>query len=151
LMNRITYYKTNGEVEIMKESTPRKAKMSSAARDVDAYIRAAPRESRAKLLQLRRIIKATAPEAKEGISYRIPYYDYYGALVWFAAFKNHVGIFLRPPIIEEHKRDLKGYETTKSAVHFPMDKPLPATLIKKLVRARIAKNKAARKPGYAGH
>jgi len=121
--------------------------MSSATGDVDAYIRAAPKESRAKLLQLRRIIKATAPGAKEGISYRIPYYDYYGALVWFAAFKNHIGIFLRPPVIAEHKHELKGYETTKSAVHLPMNKPLPVTLIKKLVKARIAKNKAAGTPG----
>jgi uncharacterized protein YdhG (YjbR/CyaY superfamily) len=118
--------------------------MSSTARNVGAYIRAAPKKSRSKLLQLRRIIKATAPGAEEGISYRIPYYDYYGALVWFAAFKNHIGIYLRPPVIQEHKHELKGYETTKSAVHFPMNKPLPVTLIRKLIKARIAKNKAAR-------
>jgi len=118
-------------------------KTSSSAPSVSAYIRTAPRETRAKLLQLRKIIKATAPQAKESISYRIPYYNYHGALVWFAAFKNHIGIFLRPPVIEEHKHDLKGYVTTKSAVHFPMDKPLPADLIRKLVKARMAKNRAA--------
>jgi uncharacterized protein YdhG (YjbR/CyaY superfamily) len=112
---------------------------------VDAYIEAAPREARAKLLQLRRVIKATAAGVEEGISYRIPYYDYKGALVWFAAFKNHISIFIRPPVIEEHKHELKGYETTKSAVHFPMDKPLPVTLIRKLVKARIAKNAGALK------
>jgi uncharacterized protein YdhG (YjbR/CyaY superfamily) len=117
---------------------------SPATRDVAAYIKVAPKESRAKLLQLRRVIKAAAPSAKESISYRMPYYNYYGALVWFAAFKNHIGIFLRPPIIEEHKRELKGYETTKSAVHFPMNKPLPVALIRKLVKARITKNKAAK-------
>jgi uncharacterized protein YdhG (YjbR/CyaY superfamily) len=127
----------------MKRATPKNAKTSSPAPDVDAYIRVAPKESRAKLLQLRRIVKATAPGAKEGISYRIPYYDYSGALVWFAAFKHHIGIFLRPPVIQEHRHELKEYETTKSAVHFPMDKPLPAALIKKLIKARMAKNKPA--------
>ncbi len=113
----------------------------TGAQDVDAYIRTAPKEARAKLRQLRGIVKSVAPKAKEGISYRIPYYDYYGALVWFAAFKDHVGIFLRPPVIAEHKQELKGYATTKSAVHFPIGKPLPLGLIRKLVRARMAKNR----------
>ena len=110
---------------------------------MDAYIRASLKESRAKLTQIRKIVKSVAPKAKEGISYRIPYYDYHGALVWFAAFKNHIGIFLRPPVIAEHKQELKGYVITKSAIHFPMDKPLPLALIRKLVRARMAKNKAS--------
>jgi uncharacterized protein YdhG (YjbR/CyaY superfamily) len=127
----------------MKRATSKIAKMSSATRDVDAYIRAAPKESRAKLLQLRRIIEAAAPGVKEGISYRMPYYNCHGALVWFAAFKLHIGIFIRPPIIEEHKHELKEYETTKSVVHFPMNKPLPIVLIRKLIKARIAMNKAA--------
>jgi len=127
----------------MKRTASKNAKMSSATRDVDAYIRAAPKESRTKLLQLRRITKAAAPGVKEGISYRMPYYNYHGALVWFAAFKHHIGIFVRPPVIEEHKHELKGYETTKSAVHFPMNKPLPMVIIRKLIKARIAMNKAA--------
>jgi uncharacterized protein YdhG (YjbR/CyaY superfamily) len=97
------------------------------------------------LVQLRKTIRTTAPEAKEGISYRMPYYDYNGSLAWFAAFKNHVGLFLRPPVIEEHKQELKGYETTKSAVHFPIGKPLPTGLIRKLVKARMAKNENGKK------
>jgi uncharacterized protein YdhG (YjbR/CyaY superfamily) len=115
--------------------------MKSSPKNVGAYIRAAPKETRAKLTQLRRVIKSVAPKAKEDISYRIPYYDYHGALVWFASFKTHISIFLRPPIIAEHKQELKGYVTTKSAVHFPMDKPLPRALIRKLVRARMVRNK----------
>jgi len=114
---------------------------SIGSHDVDAYIRTAPKESRAKLGQLRRIIKSVVPKAKEGISYKIPYYDYHGPLVWFAAFKEHIGIYLRPPVIAEHRQELRGYITTKSAVHFPMDKPLPVALIRKLVKARMAKNK----------
>ncbi len=125
----------------MRRITLKSTRKITGVQDVDAYIRTAPKESRAKLRQLRRIVKSVAPKAKEGISYRIPYYDYYGALVWFAAFKNHVGIFLRPPVIAEHKQELKGYITTKSAVHFPMGKPLPLALIRKLVRARMAKNR----------
>jgi len=125
----------------VKRSSSKNATADFGTRDVDAYIKAAPKEARAKLLQLRKLVKTTVPSADEGISYRIPYYNYYGALVWFAVFKNHIGIYLRPPVIEEHKHDLRGYETTKSAVHFPMNKPLPTRLIRKLIKARIAKNK----------
>jgi len=129
----------------LRKSTSKTAKIDSAAPTVDGYIRASPQETRGKLVQLRKIIRAAAPAAKEGISYKMPYYSYHGALVWFAAFKNHVGIFLRPPVIQEHKRELKGYETTKSAVHFPMNEPLPSALIMRLVKARLAKNILAAK------
>jgi len=129
----------------LRKPTSKEAKIGSVKTTVDAYIRASPLETRVKLVQLRKIIRAAAPTAKEGISYKMPYYNYQGALVWFAAFRNHIGIFLRPPIIQEHKRELKGYETTKSAVHFPMNKPLPAALITRLVKARMAKNKLAAK------
>ena len=135
--------KAMGERQMVRRLSSKNARMSSATRDVDGYVKAAPKEARAKLLQLRSLVKSTAPSAKESIRYRIPCYNYYGALVWFAAFKNHISIFLRPPVIEEHKNELKGYETTKSAVHFPMNKPLPTVLIRKLIKARIAKNKAA--------
>ncbi len=127
----------------MKRQSSRNAKTSSVTGEVDAYIRAAPKDARANLLQLRRLIKSTAPGAKETISYRMPCYTYYGALVWFAAFKNHLSIYLRPPVIQEHKLELKGYQTTKSAVHLPMNKPLPIALIRKLIKARISKNKTA--------
>lgn len=128
----------------MRRATSKDTK-SYRDRDVDAYIEAAPKKARVMLVQLRKIIKAAAPEAIEGISYRMPYYKYNGALVWFAAFKNHIGFFIRPPVIEKHKHDLKGYETTKSTVRFPIGKPLPVGLIKKLIKARVAKNESARK------
>lgn len=123
----------------MRGASPKGAKNYSE-RDVDAYIKAAPKEARVKLVELRKIIKGTAPGADEGISYRMPYYNYKGALVWFAAFKNHIGFFVRPPVIKEHRQELKGYETTKSTVRFPIDKPLPIALIRKLIKSRIAKN-----------
>jgi uncharacterized protein YdhG (YjbR/CyaY superfamily) len=109
-------------------------------KDVNSYIKTARRDVRAKLVQLRRIIKATAPKADEGISYGMPYYEYNGALAYFAAFKNHVSLFIPPPVIEEHRRELKAYETTKSSIHFQLDKPLPTALVQKMVRARMKKN-----------
>jgi len=129
----------------VRRATSRDMKKNSSVRDVDAYIQAAPREARVKLVQLRKIIKAAAPRADEAISYRMPYYKYHGALAYFAAFKNHVSLFVPPPVIEEHKRELKGYETAKGTVRFPLDKPLPVALIRKLVKARIARNEAAKK------
>lgn len=109
-------------------------------KDVSSYIEAAPRDVLAKLVQLRKIIKATAPKADEGISYGMPYYEYKGALAYFAAFKNHVSLFIPPPVIEEHRRKLKAYETTKATIHFQLDKPLPAALVQKMIRARMKKN-----------
>ena len=73
----------------------------------------------------------------------MPGYDK-GRIAWFASMKGYVGLYLRPPILEEHKRELAGYKTTKSAVHFPLDENLPIALIKKLIRARIKKNGAKR-------
>ncbi len=113
------------------------------AKDVDDYIAAAPKEVQAKLVQLRKIIKAVAPESGEGISYGMPYYEYHGMVACFGAFKNHVGFFGALP--EEHKQELKGYETAKGTVRFPLDKPLPVELIKKLVKARVIENKAKMK------
>lgn len=120
----------------MRGASPKGPKKNYSERDVDAYIKAAPKEARVKLVELRKIIRATAPGADEGISYRMPYYNHNGALVWFAAFKNHIGFFVRPPVIKEHRQELKGYETTKSTVRFPIDKPLPVVLIRKLIKSR---------------
>lgn len=116
--------------------------MRGTVKDVDAYISAAPKEYRQKLREVRQAVRAAAPTATEGISYRIPYYDYKGRLVWFGLQKRHIGLYIRPPVIEEHRADLEGYSTTLSAVHLPLDKGIPAALIKKLVKARMKKNDA---------
>ena len=107
---------------------------------MDEYISAAPEEARAKLEEVRAAIREVAPTAKEGISYRIPFYDYKGRLAWFGLQKRHVGLYIRPPVIEEHEKDLAGYGTTMSAVHLPLDEEVPVALVKKLVRARMKKN-----------
>jgi uncharacterized protein YdhG (YjbR/CyaY superfamily) len=113
------------------------------AKDVDQYIRYAPQAARAKLKELRNIIKQAVPEAEEKISYSMPYYGYYGRLAYFGLAKNHVGLYLPPPVIAEYKTELIGYKTSIAAIQFPLDKKLPVALIKKLVKARAKKNRAA--------
>ncbi len=110
------------------------------AKDVDEYIAHAPKEVQGKLKELREAIKSTAPKAEEKISYGMPYYSYKGRLVYFAAFKKHISLFAVPPIVEEHKSELKNYITSKSTIQFPLDEKLPITLIKKLVKARVKIN-----------
>lgn len=113
---------------------------------VSSYILLAPREARAKLRQVRSAIRQAAPGALEGMTYRMPYYYRRGdmpwrrrSIAWFGLQKKHIGLYLPPPVISEHRGDLKGYVTTKSALHLPLDRPVPSTLIKKLVRARLKK------------
>ncbi|MCC6564075.1 DUF1801 domain-containing protein [Candidatus Uhrbacteria bacterium] len=119
--------------------------MNKTLKTVDAYIAAAPKETRAKLSQLRKVIKSMAPKAEEKISYGMPYYGYKGRLVYFAYAKNHIGFYIMPPIVAQHKKDLAGYSTTKATVRFPLDEPLPMGLIKKLMKARIKFNDAKKK------
>ena len=81
---------------------------------------------------------AVPPEAAETISYRIPAFKYNkGVLVWFAAFSDHCSLFPTAAVIEAFKSELKGFSTSKGTIQFPTDKPLPAALVKKLVKARI--------------
>ncbi len=70
----------------------------------------------------------------------MPYYSYKGRLAYFALFKGHIGLYLPPPVIAEHKSELEDYETAMATVRFPLDKKLPVVLIKKLVKARMKKN-----------
>ena len=109
-------------------------------KNVDDYIAAAPKKLQPKLIQLRRIIKSAVPKAIEKISYGMPYYGYKGRLVYFRLSKNHIGLYIPTPIIEEHKKELKNYSTSKATVRFPIGKPIPVSLIKKLVKARVKKN-----------
>jgi len=121
--------------------------MDEGTRTVDAYIQSAGEVARKKLQEVRNSIKEVAPEARESISYGIPYYDYKGRLAWFGLFTNHIGLYIRPPIIQEHRKELEGYMTTKSAVHLPLDREIPVSLVKKLVRARMKMNEAEARPG----
>jgi len=111
---------------------------------VDDYIGAFPREVRGKLKQLRTAIREAAPEARESISYRMPYYSCNGRLAYFAGFKHHIGLYIPTPVIEEHQKELKGYVTAKGTVRFPIDKPIPVRLVKKLIKARLRLNLAGK-------
>lgn len=119
-----------------------KSSMAAAAKNVDEYLAAVPKEARAALEKLRRTIKAAAPMATETISYQMPMYKHHGMVVGFAAFKNHCSLFPGSGVMDAYKKELKDYETSKGTIRFTIDKPLPATLVKKLVRDRIKQNEA---------
>jgi uncharacterized protein YdhG (YjbR/CyaY superfamily) len=106
---------------------------------VEEYLSQVPEEARAALERLRKTIKAAAPNTMETISYQMPTFKYQGrALVGFAAFKNHCSLFpYSTKVMDSHKEELQSYETSKGTIRFPIDKPLPAALVKKIVKARI--------------
>lgn len=116
-----------------------RSSMKAPAVNVDDYLAIVPEDARAALEKLRRTIRAAAPKADECISYGMPAYKYHGPLVYFAAFKDHCSFF-PGGLVEKFKSDLKGYPISKGTIRFSVDKPLPATLVKKIVKARIAQN-----------
>lgn len=118
------------------------------ARDVDGYLAAVPADARAALERLRKIIRAAAPGASEVISYQIPAYRFKGRLlVSFAAHQNHCGFYvMSPEVMRAHAGELAKYETATGSIRFPADRPLPAALVTRLVKARIAENERSRAP-----
>ena len=118
--------------------------MKERPKNVDAYIASTPKEVRGKLSELRAIIRKAAPNATESISYGMPYYSYKGRLAYFRHWKSHIGFYIMPPIVKEHKQELKAYESNNATIRFPLDKKLPIGLIKKLVKARVKKNEEKR-------
>jgi uncharacterized protein YdhG (YjbR/CyaY superfamily) len=118
------------------------AKSDDGSKDVDKYLAAVSEPARSTLNTIRATIRsAVPPEATEGITYGIPMFKYKGALVWFAAFSKHCSFFPGSlAVIAASKNELKDYQTSKGTIRFPVDKPLPATLVKQLVKARIAEN-----------
>lgn len=115
------------------------AKGKGAPTNVDDYLAGIPEPARSTLNKMRAAIRSAAPpEATETISYGIPAFKHNGVLVWYAAFSNHCSFFPTASIIEAFKDELKGVSTSKGTIHFPTDKPLPAALVKKMVKARVA-------------
>ena len=118
----------------------------SSTSEVDDYLAEVPSEARATLEKLRKTIKAVVPGAVEVISYQIPTFKLDGRmLVSYAAFKDHCSFFPGAAPIKAHEDELKSYKTSKGTIRFPTSKPLPATLVKKLVRTRIKENEARAK------
>ncbi len=114
---------------------------TTVARDVDDYLSRLPEDSRGALENLRDTIKSIVPDAVEVISYQIPTFKYQDRmLVSFAAFAEHCSFFPGAAPIAAHQSDLKSYQTSKGTIRFPASKPLPARLVRKLVKTRIAEN-----------
>ena len=114
---------------------------------IDEYIREFPRDVQKKLSDLRATIRRAAPDAVEKISYRMPTFFQKKNLVHFAAFRNHIGFYPAASGIASFAGELSGYATSKGAVQFPIDEPLPLPLVTRIVKFRVAENetKASRK------
>ncbi|PYT70308.1 MAG: hypothetical protein DMG39_16150 [Acidobacteria bacterium] len=124
------------------------AKRTGPPKNVEEYLARVPEPARSALKKIRAAIRSVVPrKATETISYRIPAFkSEEGMLVWFAAFSDHCSLFPTAAIMAKFKSQLKGFSVSKGTIHFPIDKPLPMALIKKIVRGRVAQleNKNAR-------
>ena len=109
---------------------------------IDEYIREFPRDVQKKLSDLRATIRRAAPDAVEKISYRMPTFFQKKNLVHFAAFRNHIGFYHAASGIASFAGELSGYATSKGAVQFPIDEPLPLPLVTRIVKFRVAENEA---------
>jgi uncharacterized protein YdhG (YjbR/CyaY superfamily) len=128
---RVLTFRTS-EIEMKpKETTPD---------SIDAYIAGFPKEVQVILEKIRGIVREAAPEAQEAIKYQIPTFVLNGNLVHFAAFQNHIGFYPTPSGIEQFKDALSAYHSAKGSVQFPLDSPIPYTLIKKIVKFRVNEN-----------
>ena len=114
--------------------------METSFKNVDEYISNQKPEIQILLNQIRQTIKEAAPEAEEVISYQMPAYKFYGILVYFAAFKNHIGFYAKPNGHSEFKDELSAYKQGKGSVQFPLNKPIPFDLISKIVKFRVNEN-----------
>lgn len=107
------------------------------ARDINAYISRSPKDVQPLLRQMRRTIQKAAPQATEKISYGIPTFYLNGNLVHFGAAKNHIGFYPTSSGISAFKKELSPYKSSKGAVQFPLDKPLPLALVARIVKFRV--------------
>jgi uncharacterized protein YdhG (YjbR/CyaY superfamily) len=122
------------------------AKNNRATKGVDEYLASIPEPARGTLNKIRAAIRsAVPPEAIETISYGMPAFKYKGIVAWFAAFSDHCSLFPTASIVEAFRNELKDFSTSKGTIHFPRDKPLPTTLVKKMVKARIAQNESKKR------
>ena len=114
-------------------------KRTGAPQSVEEYLAGVPEPARSTLNKIRAAIRAAAPaEATEVISYGIPAFKYKVVLMWYAAFAGHCSLFPTASVIEAFKKELAGYAISKGTIQFPTDKALPAALVKKMVKARLA-------------
>jgi uncharacterized protein YdhG (YjbR/CyaY superfamily) len=122
-----------------KRNSPAKPDPKATPKTIDAYLASIPEPAHSTLQKVRAAIRsALPPSATETISYKIPAFRHGQIVIWFAAFANHCSIFPTARLIEMFKKDLAPYTLSKGTIQFPTNKPLPAALIKKMVKARLA-------------
>jgi uncharacterized protein YdhG (YjbR/CyaY superfamily) len=122
------------------------AKGNGAPQDVDEYLAGVPEPARSTLNKVRAAIRtAVPPGTTETISYGMPAFKHNGVLVWYAAFSNHCSLFPTGAVIEAFKKELKGFSTSKGTIQFSTEKPLPAALVKKMVKARVAQSESKKR------
>lgn len=118
------------------------AKKMAPVETVEAYFAGVPQPARTMLNKLRDAIRSVAPKgATEVISYRMPAFKYGRVALWYAVFSDHCSLFPTASVMEKFKDELKHYRASKGTLHFPLDKPLPTALIKRLAKARFAESK----------
>ena len=123
----------------MTKSTPARRKKTRHAITVDEYLTNIAEPAHTTLNKVRAVIRSVLPaETLEVISYGIPGFKHRKMLVWYAAFSDHCSFFPTASVIQEFRMDLKGYRVSKGTIHFPLDKPLPENLLKRMVKARLA-------------
>jgi uncharacterized protein YdhG (YjbR/CyaY superfamily) len=113
--------------------------------NIDEYIAGFPKDVRKILESIRRTIRKAAPASEETISYQMPAFKLKGALVYFAAYKNHIGLYPTASAVAKFKRELSGYEGSRGTVRFPLDKPIPLGLITKIAKFKAKENLAKAK------
>ena len=113
--------------------TPKK----SRPRSITEYINAAPKEARKKLREMYACIRGAAPGAKESLKWGMPAFSYRRILVTFAAFKNHIGFYPTPSAVRAFAKDLTKFTTASASIQFPLEKPLPLALIRKITAFRV--------------
>jgi len=116
-----------------KIMTPRKAPPKS----ITDYINAAPKEAQKKLREMRACIRTSAPGAKESLKWGMPAFSYRRILVMFAAFKHHIGFYPTPSAVRAFANDLSKFATARGSIQFPLEKPLPLALIRKITAFRV--------------
>jgi uncharacterized protein YdhG (YjbR/CyaY superfamily) len=117
--------------------TPKKPRPQS----VTEYINAAPKDARKKLRELRACIRAAAPGATESLKWGMPAFSYHRILVTFAAHQRHIGFYPTPAAVQAFAKDLSSFSTARGSIQFPMDKPLPLSLIRKITAFRVRQSR----------
>jgi uncharacterized protein YdhG (YjbR/CyaY superfamily) len=108
---------------------------------IDSYLSSLPSNRRKILSRVRQTIKKAVPESEEGVSYRMPVFKYFGVVMYFAAFKEHYSVFVRPKYLSAFKKKVAGFKTTKAGINIPFDGEIPVRLILKLAQYAADNNR----------